>query len=97
MKYLKDRHPGEFLKNELMIPLKITQYKIAKSLDVPQIYISEIVREKRNISQEMGLMLDKFFGFSEGYFSRLQHHYDLLRAKQKLKKKLAGIETYQQI
>ncbi len=95
MKYLPNRHPGAFLKKDLLKDMGITQYKLAKAIGVPQTYISDIVKEKRGISTEMGLLLDKFFGFSEGYFSRLQNHYDLMETKRKIAVRLSKVVPYQ--
>jgi len=94
-KYIRNRHPGEFLKKDLLRDMGITQYRLAKAIGVPQIYISDIVNEKRGISQDMGLLLDKFFGFSDGYFSRLQNHYDFMEAKRKMRSRLAKVMPYQ--
>lgn len=94
-KYIRNRHPGEFLKKDLLKDMGITQYKLARAIGVPQTYISDIVKEKRRISTEMGLLLDKFFGFSEGYFDRLQSHYDLMEAKRKIATRLNNVIPYQ--
>ena len=94
-KHIRNRHPGEFLKKELLDEMGISQYRLAKAIEVPQTYISDIVKEKRGISQEMGLLLDAFFGFSEGYFARLQGHYDLMEAKRKIAVRLSKIKPYQ--
>src|ERR1700691_3982366 len=95
MKKLPNIHPGFFLKTELLQPMGISQYRAAKEIKVSETAISEIVREKRDVSAEMGLRLDKFFGFSEGFFFRMQNLYDLFEAKEKVRVNLAHIRTYQ--
>lgn len=75
-------HPGTFLKEEFLEPLKVTTYKLAKETRVPSKAISEIVRGKRGISPKVGLRLAKFFGVSEGYFIRLQLQYNIDRIKE---------------
>ena len=41
-------HPGEILKTEFLDPLGISQYRIAKTIDVPPRRINEIVHGKRH-------------------------------------------------
>ena len=40
-------HPGEILKTEFLDPMGISQYRIAKAIDVPPRRINEIVHGKR--------------------------------------------------
>ncbi len=42
MKNLENIHPGEVLKEEFLIPLGISAYKLAKETFMPQTRISEI-------------------------------------------------------
>ncbi len=70
-------HPGIFLKEEFMDPLEISAYRVAKETNLSNMTISEIVRGKRSITPRVGIRLSKYFGVSEGYFSRLQLQYDL--------------------
>ncbi len=76
-------HPGVFLKEEFMEPLGISAYRLAKDTGISNMTISEIVRGKRGISPRVGIRLAKYFGVSEGYFSRLQLQYDLDLVKEK--------------
>jgi addiction module HigA family antidote len=55
-------HPGEILRTELMEPMGITAYQLAKALHLPGIY--EIVREQRTISADIALRLGKYFGMT---------------------------------
>jgi plasmid maintenance system antidote protein VapI len=41
MKKLKNIQPGEILNEEFLIPLKITVYRLAKDIAIPQTRISE--------------------------------------------------------
>lgn len=93
-RFIPNTHPGEFLK-ELLKDFKLTQYKVAKAIGKQQTLIGEICRTERSISPEVGMLLDKFFGFSEGYFSRLQNHYDMMEAKHKMAAQLAKVVPLQ--
>jgi antitoxin HigA-1 len=71
-------HPGEILRMELMEPMGITAYQLAKALHFPGIY--EIVREQRSISADVALRLGKYFGMTPQFWMNLQNDYDLRRA-----------------
>ncbi len=76
-------HPGIILKEEFMVPLGITAYRLSKDTGISNMAISEIVRGKRGITPRVAIRLSKYFGASEGYFSRLQLQYDLDLIKEK--------------
>jgi addiction module HigA family antidote len=69
-------HPGEDLL-ELINDHKLTQYRLAKELDVPQTRIMQIVKGKRAISADTALRLARFFGMSKEYWMNRQMYYDL--------------------
>lgn len=83
---LKPTTPGEMLLEEFMKPLELSQYKLAKDLEVPQIRISEIIRGKRAITPDTALRLARYFGNSAEFWMNLQVGYDLKLARTKLEK-----------
>ncbi len=70
-------HPGEILREEFLIPLGISQYRIAKEIHVPARRINEIVLEKRGISADTALRLGRYFGTTAQLWLNLQTRYDL--------------------
>lgn len=62
---------------EYLLPLDISQYKLAKDIHVPARRINEIVHGKRAIAADTALRLAKFFGTSAQFWINLQSHYDL--------------------
>ena len=70
-------HPGEVLMEEFLIPLEISQYRVAKDTSVPPRRINEIVHGKRSISADTALRLARYFGNSELFWLNLQNRYDL--------------------
>ena len=78
--------PGEMLLEEFLIPFEMSQYKLAKALEVPQIRISEIVRGKRAITPDTALRLARYFGNSAEFWLNLQMGYELKVARKKLEK-----------
>ena len=47
MPKLKPVTPGELLREEFLLPMGLSQYRLAKEIDVPAQRISEIVAGKR--------------------------------------------------
>src|SRR5438093_13703294 len=84
-------HPGEILYEEFLVPLGISQYRLAQAIDVPPRRINEIVHGKRAISADTALRLARFFGMTAEFWINLQAQYDLRQAKAALKTKLAKI------
>ncbi len=70
-------HPGEILKEELMIPLGISINRLARDLRVPVTRIGDIVCGKRGISADTALRLARYFGTSAQFWLNLQTAYEL--------------------
>lgn len=68
--------PGELLREEFLRPMGISQYRLAKEIEVPAQRISEIVAGKRAVTADTDLRLCRFFGLSSGYWLRAQAAYD---------------------
>jgi addiction module HigA family antidote len=81
-------HPGEILKEEFLKPMGISQYRLAKDINVPPRRINEIIQGKRSITPDTALRLSKYFGLSERFWINLQAHYDLETEKDRLKDRL---------
>lgn len=77
-------HPGEILLEEFLKPMGISQYRVAKDINVSPRRINEIVHGKRNVSADTALRLSRYFGLSERYWMNLQSRYDLELEKDRL-------------
>lgn len=84
-KTMEPVHPGEILWEEFLKPLKVTQYRLAKDINVPARRINEIVHGKRSITADTALRLSRYFGLSERFWLNLQSRYDLETEKDRLK------------
>jgi antitoxin HigA-1 len=82
-------HPGEILLEDFLKPMGVTQYRLAKSIGVPQRRIGEIVAGKRAITADTALRLALFFGTDAQSWMNLQTHYDLAVTGEKLSDRLA--------
>jgi addiction module HigA family antidote len=81
-------HPGEILHEEFLLPLNLSQYRLAKDIGVPPRRINEIVKGKRAITPDTALRLSRYFGLSERFWLNLQTRYDLETAKDRLENRL---------
>ncbi|MFI5212935.1 MAG: HigA family addiction module antitoxin [Gemmatimonadales bacterium] len=88
-KRLAPVHPGEILFEEFLKPLALTQYRLAKGLNVPARRINEIVHGTRAVSADTALRLARFFGTSERFWLNLQTGYDLEIERDRLKARLS--------
>ena len=84
MTKLPNIHPGEVLREEFLIPLDLSQNRVACELNVPPRRINEIVLEKRAVTADTALRLARYFGTSERFWLGLQADYDLEQARHSL-------------
>ena len=85
---MKSMHPGEILLKEFLEPLDISQYKLAKGINVAPRRINEIVHGKRAITADTALRLSRFFGNSAEFWLNLQSRYELEVQEDKLASRL---------
>lgn len=76
MNELKPIKPGEIVLEEFLKPMDISQYRLAKEIDVPAQRINEIVAGKRSVTADTDLRLCRFLGLSNGYWLRAQAAHD---------------------
>ncbi len=89
--------PGEMLEEEFLKPLRLSKYRLAKSIGVPAQRIGDIVAGKRSITADTDLRLCRFSGLSEGWWLRLQANYDTVIACRKLGKALEKIVPLKEV
>ena len=75
-KKIKPIHPGEHLA-EFLDDFGISQYRLAKDIQVSARRINEIVHGKRSITADTALRLGCYFGTSAQFWMNLQGNYDL--------------------
>ncbi len=73
---------------EFLKPMSISQYRLAKDINVPARRINEIVQCKRAITPDTALRLSKYFGLSERFWVNLQARFALEVEKERLKNRL---------
>lgn len=85
-------HPGEILLTEFLEPMGISQYRIAKVIDVPPRRINEIVHGKRAITADTALRLGKYFGLDPQFWLNLQSRYEIELAQDRAADQIAAIQ-----
>ena len=78
----KHIHPGEHLA-EFLEELGITQYRLAKTIGVPQVRIHDIVHRRRSITADTALRLGRALTMTPEFWLNLQRMYDLGVARAK--------------
>jgi addiction module HigA family antidote len=94
MTQLRPVTPGELLLEEFLVPMGVTQYRVAKEIGVPAQRIGEIVAGRRAITADTDLRLCRFFGLSNGYWLRAQAAYDTEVAEKELAGALRRIKPW---
>jgi addiction module HigA family antidote len=74
-------HPGEILAEEYMKPLGLSASALAQAIGVPGNRISDIMRQRRDVSAVTAIRLGRFFDVDPRFWLNLQAAYDLSRAE----------------
>ncbi|MGP8217794.1 MAG: HigA family addiction module antitoxin [Bacteroidia bacterium] len=94
MKKLKNIHPGEVLREEFLVPLGLSPYRLSKDIGIPQTRISEILHEKRRITADTALRFSKYFGNSAKFWLGLQDDFDIEEERKNKIDELRAIKKY---
>lgn len=81
-------HPGIVLLQDFMIPLGLSQYRLAQDIGVSPIRISQIIIGKRAITVDTAMRLGRYFGISAAVWLRLQVRYDLEVTEEELSERI---------
>ena len=95
MKKMNPIHPGEVLLEEFLVPMNLSQNKIAIDIGVPPRRINEIVHGRRRVTADTALRLAHYFKMSPQFWMGLQMDYDLDIEEDRLAGRLANeVKTY---
>jgi addiction module HigA family antidote len=86
-------HPGEILKEEYLVPLKMSSGALARRLGVPRTRIERIVKHKCPITTDTALRLAKVFGTTPEFWANMQSGYDLKMEAVAKRAEIAAIDT----
>jgi addiction module HigA family antidote len=85
-------HPGEILREEVLVPLGMSPYALAAELRVPRTRVERLVREETPVTPDTALRLARYLGTGAEFWLRLQARYDLETARQGLSPDIAAIK-----
>lgn len=80
----KPTSPGEILKNEFLIPLNLTQKKLAEHLNCDLKVINRLVNKKTSLSAEMAIKLGATFDMTPEFWMNAQLALDIFEANQNI-------------
>jgi addiction module HigA family antidote len=86
-------HPGEFLREEYLVPLGMSAGALAKRLNVPRTRIERLVAEQTGVTTDTALRLAKFFQTSPEFWMNMQVGYDLKTEAVVKKRELERIQA----
>src|SRR4030081_2350325 len=94
-KRLPPVHPGEILREEFLVPLKLTSYAVAAALHVPRTRIERIAREEKPVTADTALRLRQFFQTRAAFWMNMQARFDLETAEDVLAPQIRKIASYE--
>ena len=85
-------HPGEVLREDFLLPLGLSEYRLAQDIGVPPRRINEIVKGKRAITADTALRLARYFAWPAEVWMNLQSHYEQQLAEDEIRPVLDRIK-----
>lgn len=76
-------HPGEFIRAEILDPLRLNVSDAARALGVRRATLSDLLNSKAALSPEMALRVEKAFGVDMEMLLRMQAWYDTTAMRQR--------------
>ncbi len=72
--------PGEIIKDEYLIPLGVSQARLAEAMGIPLRRLNMIIKGERSVTPDTALRLNKALGGSTKFWLNLQQDVDLYDA-----------------
>lgn len=91
-KKLAPVHPGEVLREDFLMPMKLTAYAVARACGVPRTRIERLVREETPVTADTALRLAKYFGTTAAFWMAMQAQYDLERTEDEVSAEIKRIQ-----
>ena len=87
------QHPGKVLLQQYLVPQKLSQNKLARTIKVPPRRINEIIHEKRGITADTAVRLAIYFGGSASYWMHLQAEFEIEKIRHNINIQLSTIQA----
>jgi antitoxin HigA-1 len=85
-------NPGEVLREEFLVPMKLAPYSLAKALGIARTRIERLAREETPVTADTALRLARYFGTTPAFWMGMQAQHDIERAADALARELKRIE-----
>jgi len=92
LRFARPVHPGEFLREEYLLPLGMSAGTLAKKLNLPRTRIERIAKEEIGITPDTALRLARYFNTTPEFWMNFQQSYELETEALKLAPELDKIE-----
>ena len=70
-------HPGQILRDDYLIPMGLSVYRLAQELRIPRPRLNDVVLGRRGVTVDTALRLGYYFGTTPEFWINLQTRYDL--------------------
>ena len=87
---------GDILKEEYLIPMGISAYRLAREIGVSTSLMSQIIHGSTSISADVAWRLGQFFNTSAQYWLNMQATCDSRRIEERYAKENLKISSYKQ-
>ena len=95
--YIATPTMGEILKEEFMIPLNLSAYRLAHDIHVPVSRIQAILNDRRKVTADTSLRLGRYFGVSGKYFLNIQNNLDIRELNSSISDEISQIKPYSNV
>jgi len=92
LKFARPIHPGEYLREEYLVPLNMSAGALARRLNLPRTRIERIVKEEVGITPDTALRLGRFFKTTPQFWMNFQQAYELETVADEIAAEIAEIE-----
>ena len=92
LKFARPIHPGEYLREEYLVPLDMSAGALARRLNLPRTRIERIVKEEVGITPDTALRLARFFNTTPQFWMNFQQAYELETLAKERAAEIAQIE-----
>lgn len=88
--------PGDFLREQILLPLGLTQDQLASALQVSRFSVNQIINGRRNVTADMALRLARVTSTSPEIWLNLQRDMDVYQAQLKIERLLPQLTVLRQ-
>ncbi|MDE2149705.1 MAG: HigA family addiction module antidote protein [Gammaproteobacteria bacterium] len=86
-------HPGELLREDVLLPLGIEVTEAARRLGISRTTLSRVINGRAGISSDLAVRLERAGVSSARFWMTLQANYELARAQRRAPPKVRPLQT----